>query len=536
MPRLTVITDDNIRRIPFQPGRSLRQVLEESGIAIRSGCLGNGACGLCRVEIEAGQTNPPNQNETLLLASTPAAPHVRLACQVMPERDLTVRVPGEFSRAGWRDLPPDYLTCSPPAPSHRSGAPVTTKALGLAIDLGTTNICLSIRGLEMGERLAGRTGPNPQSRYGADVVTRLVAAAESKANAREIARLPLEAVREALLDIGPGDGLRPEDIVNVAVVGNTPMMVLLTETDPRPLLQPEYWTKEITCRPVDARAWANALGVSPKAIIAAVPPLAGFVGSDLLAGVLATGMMEHQGSLFIDFGTNSEIALWDGAVLWVTSAAGGPAFEGSGIRCGMPAEPGAIFQAEARPGRPDFEYRVIGGGRPAGFCGSGLVDLIAGLRRTGNLTPTGKLVNLPGGRDFVLAGAIASLRLTGGDVDLFQRAKAAIGAGVATLLSRAGMGLRGLQRVYVGGAFGRHLNIVNARSIGLLPDVPPERVELCGNTALAGCEQLLMVPGKNAELARLRKRAMIINMSRSEDFETLFLENLYLKPQRVGQP
>ena len=127
------------------------------------------------------------------------------------------------------------------------------------------------------------------------------------------------------------------------------MMVLLTGTDPRPLLQPDNWTNNIDCQPVDFEAWIKLLEVNPEADIDVISPLAGFVGSDLLAGAIATGMSQYPGNLLIDFGTNSEMALWDGTTLWVTSAAGGPAFEGCGIKCGMPAEPGAIYRF--KPGR-----------------------------------------------------------------------------------------------------------------------------------------------------------------------------------------
>ncbi len=533
MPQLTVITENNLRRIPFRQGISVRQTLERAGIKIRSGCRGNGACGLCRVKIEEGTISDPGQNELLILNSELLEHNIRLACQLMPENDLCIRILKESTKNNWRDLTPDYLACTPADLGQLSEGRSFPKAYGLAVDLGTTHICLSIWDLNRGKRLFGRIGLNPQFQYGTDVVTRLMAASESESNAREMARLPLNAIHEALQDICSQDGLSPEKIMRIAIVGNTPMIMLLTETDPHPLLQPKYWTKSINCQPVNLPAWKQTLGVYPKADIEIVSPFAGFVGSDLLAGVLATEMLEHPGNLLIDFGTNSEMALWDGDVLWVTSAAGGPAFEGCGIKCGVPAEPGSIYQVEEQPGSPELHFQVIGGGQPRGFCGSGLVDLIACLRRTGNLTPIGKLANLHSDDDFGVSKHNPTLRLTNSDVDLFQRAKAAIGVGVATLLSSAGMRMRELNRVHVCGAFGQHLNIGNAQSIGLLPDISPKRFELCGNTALAGCEQLLLLPGKTDELASLRQNASIINLSQVTDFETLFLENLYLQPQKV---
>jgi uncharacterized 2Fe-2S/4Fe-4S cluster protein (DUF4445 family) len=295
------------------------------------------------------------------------------------------------------------------------------------------------------------------------------------------------------------------------------------------LLQPRYWERPIDCGSANAEDWVTVLGTAPGAAIEVVSPLAGFVGSDLLAGVLATGLTREPGSLLIDFGTNSELALWDGNKLWVTSAAGGPAFESCQTQCGMPAEDGAIYRLE-RQGNSEWAFRVIGGGEAKGICGSGLVDLIACLRDTGELTRTGKFAASHGADGFVTQAAHAALRLTHADVDIFQRAKAAIGVGIQTLLANARMEAAELRRVCVCGAFGQHLEPRNAQAIGLLPQVAPERVELCGNTALAGCERLLLSPADTGSLSSLRERATVINMSRLAGFDSLFLENLYLQP------
>jgi uncharacterized 2Fe-2S/4Fe-4S cluster protein (DUF4445 family) len=327
-------------------------------------------------------------------------------------------------------------------------------------------------------------------------------------------------------------------VVHVAVVGNTPMLAILTGSAPESLLRPEAWTREFPCPVGDPRAWAAGLGIHPDATVEVISPLAGFVGSDLLAGVLAAGLTDAPGSLLVDFGTNSEIALWDGAKLWATSAAGGPAFEGCGIPCGMPAEPGAIDRVTLRqtrtsppgPDWPDFDYRVIEDGQAKGICGSGLVDLIACLLATGRLTRVGKFTGPQGTPGFAPTSANPAVRLDVKGVDMFQRAKAAIGAGICALLARARMGVEQLQRVCVCGAFGQYLDVANAQAIGLLPATPPQRVQLCGNAALGGCELLLLSPRKQADLAILRRDAMIVNLAQAPDFDSLFLECLYLQP------
>lgn len=532
MVQLTFITPHSTGRIDFTPGSSVREILDAAGVPIRSGCRGNGACGLCIVQVENGEANDLTKNESLLLTPDQIAGNVRLACQLMPVGDITIRVVGAASSRGWRVLPPSGLSSTfsnlrPSAENESKGA--TDNHYGLAVDLGTTHISVSLWDLTHANRLSGRIGLNPQYRYGADVVTRMIAAGESQENARGMARMVLQAVSEALRCMCPHVGITPGMVTRVAIVGNTAMLALLSETDPGILLQPRSWTQAFYCRQDRTHSWVELLGVHPEASIEVVSPFAGFVGSDLLAGVPACRLTDNPGGLLIDFGTNSEIALWDGNKLWVTSAAGGPAFEGCGMQCGMQAEPGAVYSLEAEPDSADFRLEVIGGGNAKGICGSGLVDLIAFLRNTGALTPTGKL-RPPHSRDGFVVQREPLIRLTHRDVDMFQRAKAAIGVGIKTLLARARMSAEQLDRVCVCGAFGEHLNVCNAQAIGLLPTTSPERIELCGNTALAGCEQLLLSPAGAVALDALRRQATIVNLSESSDFESLFLESLYLQP------
>ena len=531
MPQLTVITDDIAREVSFNKGDSLRELLYGAGLRVRSGCMGNGACGLCLVQIEAGNAGEPTKNERISLSPDQLADNVRLACQLMPEGDLRVRIIDAASKSHWRDLASGPFT---PADISPSASASTETAYGLAVDLGTTHISLSLWDLSRGSRLAGRIGPNPQAICGQDVVTRLIAAGQSADSASRIARMPLDALYEGLLDICSRDGYSLRDVVRAVIVGNTAMLALLTESDPRTLLLPDSWTLPLDLNADTPKAWADAIGLSPQAEVEVVSPLAGFVGSDLLAGVVATRLTDQPGSLLIDFGTNSEMALWDGGTLWVTSAAGGPAFESSGMQCGMPAEPGAIYRVDLRQDSGDLHFQVIGGGEAKGLCGSGLVDLIALLCSTGELKPTGRFATHSGDGFAVQKESSGYPPHQGGrghvparEGGYRRRNKDAPGEGSY----RSG----GLRRVCVCGVFGARLNTRNARQVGLLPDIPDERIELCGNTALAGCESLLLSPAMEAQLAALRGRTAIINLSHIPDFEELFLENLYLRKMKVDK-
>jgi uncharacterized 2Fe-2S/4Fe-4S cluster protein (DUF4445 family) len=298
------------------------------------------------------------------------------------------------------------------------------------------------------------------------------------------------------------------------------------------LLQPENWTRPIDCQPQDTNFLRDAWGLASDTDVRLIAPLGGFIGSDLLAAVLATRLVEQQaGSLLIDFGTNSEMALWDGNTLHVTSAAGGPAFEGSGISCGMPGEAGAIFRVQQDS--EGFAFRVLGETVPQGLCGSGLVDAVAWLRRNGKLDKVGRFTD----RDstgFMLHEGEQRIALLGSDIDVLQRAKAAIGGGVGWLCQQAGILLSGLHRVYACGAFGHLLDVDNAQQIGLLPSVRPEEVRLESNAALAGCEMLLLSTAGEQTLNALLTRSKVYNLAEDAAFEPLFVNNLYLQPMQAS--
>jgi len=532
MPTLTVILKEGKHRISFSSGQSLRDILDTTDLRVRSGCRGMGACGLCRVQIEAGKVGPSTANEQIHLSSTQLGQGVRLACQIVAESDLQVTILAPARESVWRSTPREI--------ERRGGQSSRYFPLndlpgeienpyGVAVDLGTTHIHLSFHDLSTGKWLCSRYALNPQTDFGADVMSRLVAASESREQARTLSRLAVKAIEEGLLDIATREGINLQQVVRLVLVGNTAMLALLSGRNYELLLQPRHWMNAVDCLPKRTEPWAESWGIHSQSLIDVISPLAGFVGSDLLAGVMTTRLTENEGaSLLIDFGTNSEIALWDGQILRATSAAGGPAFEGCGISCGVPVELGAIYNVHMKDGI--FDYSIIAGSKPSGICGSGLVDFIAGLVRSGLLNELGRFATTVPERGFEVVPDDQKIVLTKRDVDMFQRAKAAIGVGIQVLLAQADMRSEDLRRICVGGAFGRFLNIENAQAIGLLPMIQPERVELCGNIALAGCEEMLLSPDTVHRLKDLGSKTKIVNLSQCLDFEDIFLENLYLQP------
>ncbi len=575
MPALIISTVEGERkierRITFKPGHSLRHILDNTDLRVRAGCRGTGACGLCRVRIAAGDAGEPTENERIFLKSPELAQKIRLACQVMPEHDLQVEILSKAPKSAWRTYRARE-ECSFVLPLHHgkiAARHITARrySYGAAVDLGTTHIKISLYELSACKWLTGRYGLNPQLEYGADVMTRLMAAAESAEAAATLKQQLVGAIGEALLDMAGREGINLQQVVRLVVVGNTAMLALLSGRNYSLLLQPAYWMKALDCLPLaeETKEWAVSWAINEQAEIEVMPPLAGFVGSDLLAGVMATKLNKQSpGTLFIDFGTNSELALWDGRELWVTSAAGGPAFEGSGISCGLPAEPGAVYQVSLHgdamgdvlsdvpgdavgdaPGDASvdalgdssgdalgdaLDYAVIAGEKPRGICGSGLVDLIATLLRLKKLDRMGRFPpDTPAAGILVIDGE-RDISLTKSDVDVFQRAKAAIGTGIRVLLAKAGLNYKDISCLYIAGAFGSYLNVVNAQQIGLLPAIEPALVKLCGNTALLGCEGALLSTETAEQLKSYAVEAKLINLSEYPDFDDIFMDNLFLKP------
>jgi uncharacterized 2Fe-2S/4Fe-4S cluster protein (DUF4445 family) len=506
------------------------------------------------VQLQGNEVTEPNPVDRFYLSEEQIASGMRLACQVRPKGNLEVSILSREPLSCWR------ATAEPSRdlPAFSSSLPKCPgEPYGVAVDLGTTHISLSFYSLSTGQWFAGRRGLNPQKIYGTDVVARLIAANESPETALILRRSVIDAIGTAIRDVATSEGICGEQVVKAALVGNTAMLALFSGKNSHLLLQPAHWMRPIDCLPEDLRELRSDWGVHPEAPIEIMPPLAGFVGSDLLAGIFAEKLVGNgPGELFIDFGTNSEISLWDGESLWVTSAAGGPAFEGCGIGCGTPAEPGAIYRvcvsgqpgpgpeeradsgcvpAVFRSNTPglDLEFRTIDNENPMGLCGSGIVDLIACLLQSGLLTSIGRFsAGVPHGTIVILDGNRQRLQLTKRDVDVFQRAKAAIFAAIMVLLSKAAMSKQEIRRVCVAGAFGHFLNRESAAAVGLLPELGGKgekvAIELCGNAALRGCEELLMSSSPCEIVERLRNRARIVNLAQCGEFDDLFLEGLYL--------
>lgn len=523
--RVLTETAEHLLRVP--PGTSVRDALDVTDLRVRAACGGTGSCGACVVRLLAGKTNAPTLAEYQKLLPEDREQGLRLACQLRLLGDAEIRLDHPAPPSAWKSIPPENLS---PPPGHLPE--LASHIYGVAVDLGTTHIRVSLWDRKRGKRIATRRGPNPQGVFGADVLNRLEAARSRPERARELSVLAssaiVQAVRDMLArDVGEVSPMLAE-IGQVFIAGNTAMLALLTGNGGEALLDPDNWQKPIDCRPADEDAWQKQWYM-PHARIVAPAPVAGFVGSDLVADLVATNLVDGPaGSLLLDVGTNTEIALWDGQRLYLTSVPGGPAFEGVGIRHGMAAETGAIYRVQ--PAADGFDCGVIGGGEVKGLCGSGLADGVAVLLQAGVLKPSGRFAAPVGADGYALLPGNPRSAITGGDVDAFQRAKAATAAAMAELLRLAGMGWGDVRRLCVCGAFGRHLDVAHAQAVGLLPPIAPQQVELAADATLAGCERALLSPEGEQLFSGLAGRISAVNLSYIEGYEDRYINHLRLQP------
>ena len=540
--RLTVLTPAGEQVFQVPVGTSVRDALDLTELRVRAACGGTGGCGACGLTLIGGAVTPPTTAEYMKLPAAERAQGVRLACQMRLQGDARVRIDDPAPPSQWCSIPSENLIPSPGALPQ-----LDKHVYGVAVDLGTTHIRLALWNRKTGQRIATRRGPNPQGAFGADVLNRLAAARDNPERAAELAKLARTAIIQAVRDILKRDvgEVTPmlKEIGELVVVGNTAMLALLSGCGGEQLLDPVHWAGRVDCQPTDRGAF-QAQWFMPNARIHLADAVAGFIGSDLLADLLVTRLTESAGgALLLDVGTNTELALWDGARLHVTAVPGGPAFEGVGLRNGMAAETGAICRVRhsgCRPASPekgipfghaDFSFETVAGTPARGFCGSGLVDAVAVLLSAGKLKPSGRFVVSPGKDGFLLDPDNPRTALFSQDIDTFQRAKAATAAAMAALLQRAGMGWSDIRRLCVCGAFGHRLGIAHAQSLGLLPPLDPARIELFADASLAGAEIGLLHPDAGAAtFAALGERITALNLAQVSDYDDRYIDHLRLRP------
>ena len=486
---------------------SVLAALRRAGIFIPAFCGGHELCGKCRVSA-SGALSPVTEAEREKLTPEELAAGVRLACSARIEGEVSVTLPddGEYSvLTDTGDAAPDYF-------------PSCWESLGAAVDLGTTTIAIYVYSLETRRRVGVVSGLNLQQALGADVISRIEYCLNNPDGSKRARDLAVGQISDMLAGFGKKRGIPIKNLRSLTVAGNTAMLYLLTGRSPKPLSAAPFEADEL----FGSFHRASDLGFDlPEANAYLLPCVSAFVGGDVTAGVISAGLHKtDKNLLFIDFGTNGEMVLASGGRLTCCSTAAGPAFEGARISCGVGGVPGAINRVTLENGvlRP----KTIGGIFPAGLAGSGLIDAVACLRRLGAIDEGGCLAE-----PFEIAEGVT---LQPRDVRELQLAKSAVRAGAETLLEKAGLRAADLDGVLLTGGFGAGLDRENALALGLLPEVPAEKVRALGNCAGAGAVRALLFPEALAELEETVAKASTVRLDGDPSFNEKFAEHM-LFPQ-----
>lgn len=378
-----------------------------------------------------------------------------------------------------------------------------TPILGAAVDLGTTSLAFYVVDLSTGRIVERGSARNPQIPYGEDILTRIVLARE-KESLQILQHSVLNTIRETLADLLRKNGFKLDNVYALTVAGNTTMSHFFLGLDPAHICKEPYI-------PVANRfplyaAEMLELGLHPRAAVYVFPNVGSYFGGDLIAGIVAAGMMRSDDlSMLVDVGTNAEVVLGHRDWLVACAGAAGPALEGGVVERGMMALPGAIDRVRIDPESLDLDYHVLGERKPIGICGSGLIDLVAEMFNAGILTIQGKInmaldsprvVHAEDGPAFVIAfagetGDGNDLLITQIDIGILLKSKAAMYTILSVITRKVGVGLDDLKHFYVAGTFGNHIDPGMAIRIGMLPDLPLSIFEGLGNTAGRGAAMLL---------------------------------------------
>ncbi|HEX5618443.1 MAG TPA: ASKHA domain-containing protein [Solirubrobacteraceae bacterium] len=587
--RLRFEPDGTDVRVPN--GTPIFDAASWNGVAIDSTCGGHGTCKKCKVRIEDGDV-PVSEVDPRAFSPDELREGWRLACRAPAREDLVVHVPPLQTRpkaalvgvgrhvilrpavqkrhlvleepsledqrsdvervlAALDDLEPRVelsvvrtlgkilreahfdvtaVVCDDLLIAVEPGD-TSTRRFAIAFDLGTTTVVATLLDLETGQPAAVRSMLNRQQPHGADVISRVSATMLDDGALAVLEARAHETLAELTTEVCEEAGVDPAEVYEIAVVGNVTMIQLALGIDPEPLSMAPFIVASHDLPPATAADFGVA--VHPRAPAVVFPSLGAYVGGDIVAGMLATGITRDKRlRLFIDVGTNSEIALGSHDRVLATAAPAGPAFEAAQIRCGMRAADGAI--EGVRIDGDEIELQVIGDVEPVGICGSGLVDCVAELVDAGLLDHSGRFVQEPSAladrltkigeeRVFMLTDDVY---LSQRDVRELQFAKASIATGWHILLRELGVDVEDIQQVLLAGSFGAYLSPASAVRIGLVPRMALPRIVSAGNVASEGAKMAALSVRERAEARSIVHEVDYIELSGREDFNDMFIDQL----------
>jgi len=514
----------------------LSKVLAEYGFPLNTRCGQRGLCRGCEIILQQG---------SIMIGDTEVtAPATIRACRARLHGPIHITLPTR-SRIEHKPQVSETFEISIPCAHDPLFTAVGSRDTGFAVDIGTTTVVILLVDLVTGEVLTRAGGFNEQIRFGDNVLTRIDAARTPEAISAMQAAVVSETLAPLLLQACDRASRDVSRIAGGTIAGNTTMLHLLAGVDPTSLGIAPFTATFLAGRSITAAdIHLTVEGLAQETPIHLLPSIAGYIGADITAGVYATGMaFDAKPSLLVDIGTNGEIVLQHGGMLSACATAAGPAFEGCGLRFGTRAREGAVSDLSLTCDPFGISVQTIGNipaSRATGICGSAYIDFLASARACGLLGHAGRFAPtawaaLPEAchltdddeRALLLAGP-GSPCISEVDVAVLLQAKAAIGAGIETLLETAGIRAEEISQVYLAGGFGMHLNVVNAIAIGLLPGFKPKQVRVVGNTSLAGALLALIDHTTLAEMESLREQVHVIELNLADGFEDRYVDHLML--------
>ncbi len=562
-------------------GETVKDALYRAGVELETPCNGQGLCGKCLVRVDSPENVPETPHKEISEAQ--AREGIRLACRLVPKTDITIRLLSEYSRdehrilegdrdpafSEWAQSPAEADASKrhlPDSESHMRNQPAVaidctgeqclfsydggaagtlqpwrkeTVAKGLAIDLGTTSLVVTLIDLSIGRELATTSSLNPQIRFGHDVVRRIQKGSTPEGLA-ELSECVRDGLNHLIEQACEDSGADPQEVLDVVIGGNTTMLQLAASVDPEPLGQVPFSVGLAGGRTYPASQFG--FNIHPAARVYVPPILHAYIGADISAGLLVSREFFAAGkttTLFIDIGTNGEMGLSVGGRYLMTSTAAGPAFEGMGISAGMRARIGAV-EAVTTDGKSQFQIHTIGDAPPQGICGSGIVDLTAALFRLGVIDVTGRMrkPDQTGGLPEEVSARLTQVNgipafhlgknvyFTQEDVRQVQLAKSALRAAIDILLQEAELDCRHLDRIVLAGGFGYSLRAGNLEVIGLLPPGTADKVYFAGNTSRIGCVRMLRNVGYRRFLEEKMRSVRHVSIETRPDFMEQYVASM----------
>lgn len=516
--KVTIIDGSERLEVHAPAGDNLISLLRRVGKNVSSPCGGKGTCKKCTVTIEEHQQQLScqysiNSDITVTLGHTGKANILHE--ETHPKRKLPLNSGIQFVVEG----PQQRLVFGEHIIRESINTAIDSPYFGIAVDIGTTTVVLYLMNLTTGVMIDVAAFLNPQAAYGHDVISRISYTIEHADGLHELRQKIVNAISKAIIELCNQAQIRPENIYKMTVAGNTTMLHLLAGISPSSIAFAPFtpaFTEQKTFR-------ASEFGfpMEPGAIVILFPSLSGYVGGDIVSGMAATGFADSNGfSLFIDIGTNGEMAIGNRDVIYTCATAAGPAFEGATISCGIGGVEGAL--SSYRNG----EYKTIGNAKVTGICGSGLIDIVADLINKERIDMTGYMES-----NYLIerqesTGVDHDIVLTPQDVREVQLAKAAIAAGIAVLMGVAKAGFDDIDALYLAGGFGNYMDADSAMRIGLLPPQLKGKIIPVGNSAGTGARLLLTSTFFQREIDAVLARSQYIELSMRQDFNDAYVNQM----------